>query len=251
MSPTESDRDWYVVRNDGAASKVLRAELGPIPSMDLVLQVVVFDRSGPTVIAESNVGGPGEGEVVTGVLVSRAELYVLVREEWLLGRPPTENVSDAYRLNVELLDPDEHEGEPNDVIGSASKLAVGRAVRAALGHPDDVDVFCVVGEAATSQQASLRAVIGPPESRGELELHLSLTIAGAETSPSRESDGALSIDLGRERCFAVEAVDGLAVDPFARYEVRVDVVANEGSASPSAPSSGRSAVDAATGPTSG
>lgn len=102
VSLTESDRDWYLVRNEGGQPRVLNAKLAPIPRMDLVLEAIVFDSSGPRTLAESNEGGPGEGESLQGISIEDEKVYLLVREEWMLGRPPTENVSDFYSLSAEL-----------------------------------------------------------------------------------------------------------------------------------------------------
>jgi serine/threonine-protein kinase len=105
LSITESDRDWYLIRNADGRRRVLRATLEPVPRMNLVLQVIEFDRAAARTLAESNDGGVGEGEAVSGVAVNKSDVYVLVREEWLMGRAPTENVSDSYVLRVELVDP--------------------------------------------------------------------------------------------------------------------------------------------------
>ena len=105
VSLTESDRDWFLIRKEGEGPQGLRASLTPVPRMDLILQAITFDVSGSRVIAEANEGGPGEGEEISGAILDEPDVYLLVREEWLAGRPPTENVSDHYELQVDLLDP--------------------------------------------------------------------------------------------------------------------------------------------------
>lgn len=224
VSLTESDRDWFIIRNEGAERRVLKAELTPIPQMDLVLQAVVFDRSGSTTIAESNVGGPGEGEAISGVSINRSGLFILVREEWVLGRPPTENVSDSYRLRAELLDPEEHEGEPNDLVGSASKLRMNSTIRGAVGEPGDVDFYCVVGE-ATPAGKQIRAVVRPPAG----ELSLAMASASGDDTATDGDEGTLRLVLSKGRCFSVRASDGERSEPFQEYEVHAELVKAAGS----------------------
>jgi hypothetical protein len=187
--------------------------------MDLVLQAVVFDRSGSTTIAESNVGGPGEAEAIAGVSISRSDLYILVREEWVLGRPPTENVSDSYRLRAELLDPEEHEGEPNDMVGSASKLRLNSTIRGSVGRPGDVDYYCVVGKAPPAGKR-IRAVVRPPTG----ELSLSLASVDGDSLAAGDEDGTLRLVLSKERCFSVRASDGEMAEPFSEYQVSAELV---------------------------
>ncbi len=103
VSPSESDRDWYRVVNEGASRRAVSVEVSGIPRMDLILQV--FDRNVRTPLAESDSGRAGEREAVDGLVVDGLVYYVLVREVWVQGRPPTENVSDPYEIRVELGEP--------------------------------------------------------------------------------------------------------------------------------------------------
>jgi serine/threonine-protein kinase len=225
VSLTESDRDWFLLRNEGAERRVLRAELDAIPEMDLVLEAVLFDSTGSTTIAEANAGGPGEGEVITGVLVSRPNVYLLVREEWILGRPPRENVSDFYQLRVELLDPEGHEAEPNDQPRSASKVRAGGVMRGAVGQPDDEDCYCVVGDGPGPEATRYTAVVLPPS-----EVALAIEPVSGEARAREVDGGALELDLGPDRCFRITARDAGVWDPRARYEVRAEPAVGDGAA---------------------
>lgn len=126
VSKTESDRDWFVVRTEAGAQRMLHVKLDPVPRMNLVLQAVVFERTQPRTLAEANDGGPGEGELITGVLLEGPEVFLLVREEWLMGRPPTENVSDFYSLRIDLLEPGEE--PPQAERDDPSKAPTGGGV---------------------------------------------------------------------------------------------------------------------------
>lgn len=220
VSLTESDRDWFRLRNEGAGRKVLRVELDPIPEMDLVLEAIAFDRGTSITIAEANAGGPGEPEAISGALINRRDVYILVREEWVLGRPPRENVSDHYQLRVALLDPEGHEAEPNDQPRAASAIKAGGVVRGSVGQPGDEDCYCVAGE------TRLKAVVTPPSK-------LALTVAPLSgEAAAREVDGAVELELGPDACFRITAREAGAWDPFARYEVRAEpIAAGEGTGS--------------------
>ena len=70
---------------------------------------------------KSDSHGAGGGEWLQPVAIGPGEAYLLVRQVWIQGTPPVEDVSDAYRLAVRWGPPiSGWEIEPNDVFERAT-----------------------------------------------------------------------------------------------------------------------------------
>ncbi|MBK6847960.1 MAG: serine/threonine protein kinase [Proteobacteria bacterium] len=141
LSDAESDRDWYRLVVAGAAAQQLTAQVSALPNMDLALEL--YDGRGQRQAA-ADAAGAGLGEMIPAWPVTTGSYYLLVREVWRVGRSPTENVTDQYRLEVALaMQPANWELEPNDAEGNANPLAIGATVDGLLGSAADEDTYRV------------------------------------------------------------------------------------------------------------
>ncbi|MCB9544893.1 MAG: protein kinase [Myxococcales bacterium] len=89
-----SDRDVFAVAVP-AGGGTLTAEVSGVPGLDLVLEL--FDAEGGR-LALANDAPAGGAERLTLPVGVRGEVYVVVRELWVQGVPPSENSTDAYSL---------------------------------------------------------------------------------------------------------------------------------------------------------
>ncbi|MEO6952005.1 MAG: protein kinase, partial [Polyangia bacterium] len=140
----ESDRDFYRLVVPPGATRLV-AEVTGIPEMDLILQV--FDAQGHE-LAVSETGAEGDAEAIFDLHVAPGDYYIEVREVWVRGQQPTENVSDWYslRATADAAPPDE-ELEPNGTDADANIAAVP-AMSGRLSHPGDIDCYVVPGHVA-------------------------------------------------------------------------------------------------------
>jgi serine/threonine-protein kinase len=140
LSPTESDRDWYKLEIQGSGRFLIRASVSAIPNIDLVL--AIYDDAGKHPLVSANEARKGGGEVITNWPIVAGSYYLLVREQWIDGIAPTENVTDSYRLEVGWAPFSQgQELEPNDTSESANPIALGRVVHGYLSRRDDRDVY--------------------------------------------------------------------------------------------------------------
>ena len=140
----ESDRDWYRLRVEGAAPVTLRAGLTSVPNMNVKLEI--YDAMRERLVS-ADVAGLGHGELVANWRLDPGTHYLLVREVWVAGKAPTENLSDHYRLTATwrpILASDEV--EPNDEESRAQLVRTGAATVGFLDRPGDVDFFRASGE---------------------------------------------------------------------------------------------------------
>ncbi len=138
---TVGDVDLWLVTNPGPARRALRVELGALPNIDVVLDVYRRGQSSPLVTVDS--GGRRIGERLPAFPFPPGDLLLRVRERWLTGELPTENVSDAYTLRWELVDDEpDSEVEVNDSFERANVLPLATDVRGHLAWAGDVDVLC-------------------------------------------------------------------------------------------------------------
>ncbi|RMG18493.1 MAG: serine/threonine protein kinase, partial [Deltaproteobacteria bacterium] len=170
LSETEGDVDFYRIEVPPGPPRVLFAEVSRVPNIDLVLEVL---RESPTapgtleVIARSNVPGKGRFEGLANVRVAPGRTYFLqvreVRARDASGQaiPPTENVSDAYRLTVALRPPLEgEEQEPNDSPEEATRLDPGQTRRGFAGAQGQEDWWRVQVPAGHRAVATVTPVQG-------------------------------------------------------------------------------------------
>jgi eukaryotic-like serine/threonine-protein kinase len=181
LNREQSDRDFFRIpraaRPDEA--RTISARVSGIPNMDLTLEL--YDAKGQR-IAHGDGAGPGGPEALPNVHVDGQEYYLCVREVWVSGRPPTENVTDNYVLQVDWSPVSKSEEvEPNDSAETATPLPVGGSRRGYLGRRADVDHYRLTGTAGGTVTVEVSGVPG-------LVLRLRLWQPG---TPPRDVDARL------------------------------------------------------------
>ncbi len=135
------DVDLYRIRNV-EGRRLLRVSLSALPNMDLMLDVIRMGQRNPVLSADS--GGVGHAESVPNFPISNGEYLLRVRERWITGQLPTENISDRYTIKWELAQmEDGWENEVNDSLELANNVALGSEVRGYVGWAGDVDTYCL------------------------------------------------------------------------------------------------------------
>jgi hypothetical protein len=182
MSSTESDRDWYKIKIEGKGPQALQARVSGIPNMDITLEL--FDASAGRITGSDSMGRGG-GEIITNWVVDPGSYFFLIREVWLVGTAPTENVTDAYHL-LATVQPYEAgwEMEPNDSPEKASAIAAGSTFRGYLGAATDVD-FIKVESAAGTLAGLVSGIDG-------VDLVLEVTPSKAERAIAFDEEGLSS-----------------------------------------------------------
>jgi hypothetical protein len=160
LNREQSDRDFYRIphgqRPDEA--RTISAKVSGIPNMDLTLEL--YDAKGQR-IAHGDGSGPGGPEALPNVHVDGQEYFVCVREVWVSGRPPTENVTDQYVLQVDWAPVSKSEEvEPNDSAETATPLPIGGSRRGFLGRRGDVDHYRLSGTAGGTVTIEVSGVPG-------------------------------------------------------------------------------------------
>ena len=152
------DADVYAIQNPGGERRAVRIEVTAIPNIDLVVDVVRAGIETPVLTADS--GGVGEPELVANFPLSGSRYYLRVRERWVRGTYPIENISDRYSVRWDVLDPGpEDEIEVNDSLELASGIRAGERRRGWIGWKGDVDTYCLDDD-AVSVVARVDAVPG-------------------------------------------------------------------------------------------
>jgi serine/threonine protein kinase len=138
QSGGQPDMDYFRVP-PGKGARVVSARIEGIPGVDLVLEL--FDAGG-LLLAKSDAHGAGAGEWLQPEMIGRGEAFLLVRQIWIQGTTPLEDVADPYRLSVHW-GPYESgwEVEPNDWRDHANIVEPGQAVKGYLGSAEDKDWF--------------------------------------------------------------------------------------------------------------
>ena len=156
LSEDSGDVDLFEIENLDLVRRAAEIEVSAIPNMDIVVELLPSGADVPLVVADSR--GLGEGERLPNVALEPGLYFIRVRERYVEGELPTENVSDEYDVRWQLLAQDESfEREPNDSLELAEALPFGVERRAWLGWPGDVDTFCL-GEDADSVVAQVSAL---------------------------------------------------------------------------------------------
>lgn len=214
------DVDLYRITNAGGSRRLLDLHVTGLPNIDLVVDVVRAGESEPVLSADGS--GVGGDEHIRGFPLTGSVYLIRVRERWIAGQLPTENISDRYTIRFQLLDQVEgEESEVNESLELANELAVGGVIRGRIGWGGDVDTFCIPGSVEESHL----------QLSGVESLDLRLRTVDRVLHRSRIFDeggvGApeqAPITAGQSRCVEV-SVDaderGTAVsDPDGVYELR-------------------------------
>ncbi len=217
------DEDVYSLENPGGERRYARIELRGIPNMNLALDLVKAGIEAPVLVVDtSDVGGD---ELVPSFPLSGSRYYLRVREERLSGTMPTENVSDAYAIEWEFVEPgpdDEH--EVNDTFPVAEAVLADGERHGYIGWRGDIDIYCLAAEAT-----NVAVVIEPPAS-----LDVSLRVFAdwpaaprvVDTGRAGEAERSeiVPVGLAGRTCFEVSASElSMAhADPAHPYVLRVE-----------------------------
>jgi serine/threonine-protein kinase len=140
-----ADIDYFRIP-PGHGPRVATVRLQGVPDLDLVLEL--YDAQGRR-LAKCDAYGRGWGEWLQPTSIGPAEVYLVVREEWDQGQPPSERPGDPYALTATWGPPQPGwEVEPNDWEAVATPVPAGPPVRGYLGEEDDRDRFAVTTAAS-------------------------------------------------------------------------------------------------------
>lgn len=204
ISRDKGDMDVFRIETPHGEPRVISAEVTGIPNMDIVLEIARAGRSMPLVRANS--GGVGDPEHIPNFPIEGATHYLIVRENWIAGELPTENVSDPYTLRWDIIEPGpEDEREINDVIELANPIGVGERRRGFVGWAGDVDYYCLSGNGG-----AMTARLSPIPDM-DLVLRVVDRTAGTSTEINDHGPGEgersrrISAPDATQTCFAVAA----------------------------------------------
>ncbi|HEU4729345.1 MAG TPA: serine/threonine-protein kinase [Kofleriaceae bacterium] len=144
-SPTEPDRDVFVVPWSPGTHHVVTVAVTGLPNIDLVLSVNDGDGLHGAIVDEAAAGG---GEVLHRRAVD-GPLVITIGE--MLGKDqkfPIENVSDPYTLTV-TEESSPGEVEPNNLDADANPLVPNEELRGTLDTRLDIDLLRWTGEAGS------------------------------------------------------------------------------------------------------
>jgi len=151
------DVDYFRVPA-GKGARAVDARLEGIPNVDLVLEI--YDSAGRRV-AKGDEHGRGWGEWLQPTTIGPGEAYLAVREVWIQGVKPSEEVADPYALTVRWGPPQAGwELEPNDWPGAATPLRAPGHLRGYLGRGDDLDWFAITVDHDGALTGSVSAPAG-------------------------------------------------------------------------------------------
>lgn len=140
------DRDYYRVTGSQPGD-MATVHVSALPNIDI--EISIFDATGK-LLSRVDEGGMDDPEWIRQVRIT-GPLYVMVTESMAAqARLPTENVSDAYTLEV-TIEPTEpgRESEPNDVLGDALEATLGQAMTGYLDRRSDIDVYRFSGQSGS------------------------------------------------------------------------------------------------------
>ena len=127
--PGKPDVDWYVLK--AAMPKTVDLQVTTPNGADVALEIV--DETG-TVLETVNAGGVGASERIPAINVSDKTFVRVVSLK--------KGVGGAYVLSAKFADRmPGYELEPDEKAVDATPVALGQAISATIGHPQDVDVF--------------------------------------------------------------------------------------------------------------
>ncbi|MBO6936941.1 MAG: serine/threonine protein kinase [Deltaproteobacteria bacterium] len=214
------DVDLYRIENPGGQRRLLDLHVNGLPNIDMIVDVVRDGHSDPVLSADS--AGIGGDEHIRGFPLTDSAYIVRVRERWIAGQLPTENVSDEYSIRFELREQVEgEESEVNESLELANELAVGGTITGRIGWGGDVDTYCFP-EAVEESHVRLSGV-------GSLDLRLRTVDRVLQRSRIFDEAGIgapeqAPITAGQGRCVEVsvdpEEERGARSDPENTYELR-------------------------------
>ena len=137
ISPTEGDRDVYIVKWPAGSRRVVSITVTAPPNIDI--NVACTDSTGAHQIATDE-GGVGESETLHRRTVEGAVTVTVAQTMGKDQKFPIENISDAYTITVtEETGPGEV--EPNSMDADANSLVPTEELRGYLDTRQDVDLL--------------------------------------------------------------------------------------------------------------
>jgi serine/threonine-protein kinase len=140
-SPTEPDRDVYVVPWPSGSRRVVTVAVSGLPNIDIDLSVNDGDGLHGATVDE---GGIGDGESLHRRQVD-GPVVITVGETLGPDKLPVENVSDPYTLTV-TEETGAGETEPNNMDADANPLVLSEEMRGYLDTRLDVDLLRWTGD---------------------------------------------------------------------------------------------------------
>ncbi len=185
QSPENGDRDLFRIANPGPGTRLLGVRFSGLPNLDAVLALFAASGGEPSLRVAADVPRVGAPEVLANFPLPPGEYLLQVREHWVQGQPPVENVSDEYTLSWRLRErAADEEIEVNDDAQRAQRVGLGERVTGYIGWGGDVDTYCVA--------ESADAVVA--EVSGIEDMNLVLvgldTVRGTRTDQDAEGRGA-------------------------------------------------------------
>ncbi|HSS01396.1 MAG TPA: serine/threonine-protein kinase [Kofleriaceae bacterium] len=204
-SPTEPDRDVYLVQWPTGSRRVVTVTVSGLPNIDVNLSVNDGDGLHGATVDEAGVGA--------GEALHRREIDgpILVTVGESLGKDqklPIENVSDPYTLTV-TEETRSGETEPNNMDADANPLVIGEEIRGYLDTRLDVDLLRWTGE--TGSYSIVVRADGVP-----------LVWRLPDGKP--RTPGAATIDLARGDVIRLERTDRGGKGPLAGRDAQWSVV---------------------------
>lgn len=142
QSEEYGDSDVYAIANPGGERRIIRVTLTGIPNIDTVIDVVRAGHATPVLSADTGIEGVAEG--VANFPIRGRDYYLRVRERWVQGQLPVENISDEYAIEWSFVeDGEDDEVEVNDSLELANPIAAGGVRRGFIGWGGDVDHYCL------------------------------------------------------------------------------------------------------------
>jgi eukaryotic-like serine/threonine-protein kinase len=205
ISPTEGDRDVYLVELPAGSRRIVTITAGALPNIDVNLTVHDKDGLHGTTVDE---GGLGEGEVVHRRVVTGPMVVTVGQTITKQQRFPIENVSDRYTLVVQD-DRTPGETEPNGSDADATPLVLAEELRGYLDTRNDLDLLRWTGD-----EGKFNIVVRADG------LPLSWRIG--ESKP--RTPGAATVDLRRGDILRLERTDRNQTGSLAGRDVTWSVV---------------------------
>jgi serine/threonine protein kinase len=145
-SPTEADRDNYLVPWPVGGHRVVTIAVSGLPNLDISLSVNDGDGQHGATADEA---GLGAGEIMHRRAIDGPMLITIAEVMAKDQRFPIENVSDAYTLTVTEDSPGGGEAEPNNLDADANPLVPSEELRGYLDTRLDVDLLRWTGPTGT------------------------------------------------------------------------------------------------------
>ena len=206
-SPTQGDRDVFVVPWPAGTRRVVSVKVTAIPNLDLALTINDGDGLHGASADEAQLAG---GEVLHRRAIDGP--LVVTIDEVTGGKSPVENVSDPYTLTVtEETQPGEV--EPNNTDADANPLEPTRELRGYLDTRTDVDMLRWTGDDGT-YTVIVRPDLGGPA----IPLIWKLEDGQARTP------GAATVQLHKGELIRLERTDRTQTGPLAARDTQWSVV---------------------------